>query len=149
GEDYDLATRLRDRRVLCGSFPMSLRLPMQFDTTGRETACDLVGPITRAVRRNNDLQFGAGVIECERVFQFGCEISFFVVSRDNDANGRSKSLALDWFRADNAQHAKKQGIPNVSVSDGRRTEPKNYLHRAVSNLRDSLVMLPKIEAATH
>src|SRR5215213_10151550 len=126
-EQKDLAVRLFNRRVLSGSLAEPFFLAMQADTTVRKTTHDLVGPIGRAVRRDEDFQFLLRIVEGERVFELMSQIALFVVGRDDDGHWWRKLAAPHRLSSKFAEKHQQQRIASVRVRDSYHGDPEDDL----------------------
>ena len=77
---------------------------------------------------DDDLQFLRLVVERKRVFEFGREVSFLVVGRDDDRHRGRPLLTADRLGRDFAEERKQQRIAHIGISHGRHTQPENYFH---------------------
>ena len=116
GEHQDVSPSRRDGRVLRQRLPAPPLDPQQADA-GRELPHDLVGPVRRAVRRDDHLEAVGGIVARESLFELPPDVPLLVVRTDDERDRRLDCAPVHRPPAHHRHRPQHHGVADVHPGD--------------------------------
>ncbi len=131
-DDVDVGER--SHRVVLGVDLAAARRAHELDAAVREAAHDLVRPVARGVRGDEDAQAIARVVERERVLELALDHVVLVVGGDHERDARPEALVrARRARPQPRQRRDEQRVQRVRPDERGEREPEDHFqheHRA-------------------